>query len=60
MPSKSVLSSKTVWFNLAAGILGVLQSSGVVNLIPAPYGPALWALGNLILRVVTTQPVTVG
>ena len=57
MPGKSILS-KTFWFNVIAGVIGVCQAQGLFTAIPAPYGPAVVALANLALRYVTVAPVT--
>ncbi len=52
--SKSIFASKTFWTNLLAGI-GV-----VAGVIPAnPYTMAAGAIANILLRVVTKQPVTI-
>lgn len=58
MAAKNILASKTFWFNVLALVLGFAQEQGLFALIPEPYGPAALALGNIILRAVTTQPVT--
>ena len=55
--AKSVFASKTLWFNLLAGAIGLAQQQGLFSLIPEPYGPAVIVLGNLLLRLITTQPV---
>lgn len=56
---KNILKSKTFWFNAIAGVIGLAQQYGLFEMIPAPYGAAAVILGNLVLRVVTTQPVTI-
>lgn len=57
MAAKNLFASKTFWFNLVAFGLGFAQEQGLFTLIPEPYGPAVLALGNIVLRLVTTQPV---
>ena len=57
--TKSIFTSKVFYFNLIAGVIGVLQAQGLFSLIPEPYGPAVVAVGNIVLRYVTTQPVRV-
>ena len=57
-PMKSIFASKTFWFNVIAGVIGVCQAQGLFTAIPAPYGPAVVALVNLALRYVTVEPVT--
>jgi uncharacterized membrane protein len=56
---KSIFASKTFWFAILAGVLGTLQSQGVLTVIPAPYGPAVVAAVGIVLRYVTMQPVSI-
>jgi hypothetical protein len=51
---------RTVGVAVAIAAVGALQTSGLADLIPAPYvGPAMMALGFVMayLRSVTTTPV---
>ena len=54
------LRSKTIWFNLITGILAILALPEIVAVLPVTFLPQLAvinALGNLILRVLTNQPL---
>jgi hypothetical protein len=53
-PSKPIYQSKTFWFNVLSVIVTV---AGVVPVTPVTMGIA--AVGNVILRIVTNQPVTI-
>lgn len=55
--SKPILSSKTVWWNLIAGAVQTLP--GIAPMIPQPWGALATAIVNILLRYVTTQPVSV-
>lgn len=55
--AKSIFASWTFWANLAAGVYSTLEAFGIVNLVPAPYDTLVLAVGNILLRVKTTQPV---
>jgi hypothetical protein len=57
MTAKSILASKTFWFNIIAGAGAFAQSQGLFTLIPDPWGPPVIALINILLRYITTQPV---
>lgn len=58
---KSLLASKTFWANLLAG---GLQIAGMVSgFMPekyAPLGVAVQSILNIVLRLVTNQPITTG
>lgn len=58
---KSILSSKTVWFNTVVFLIGVLALPEFVHVLPAswlPYDVLGGAVGNLILRIYfTSQPI---
>lgn len=51
--SKSVFKSKTFWFNVAA--LAV-HAAGI---LPAKYAVPIAGIGNILLRLLTDQAVTV-
>lgn len=56
----SVLSSRTMWFNLASFALAALSLTEVTTIIPPRFLPLLGmvvALINLYLRTATTRPV---
>lgn len=56
----SVLKSRTMYVNLAAGILAVLSVPEIYGLIPLEYLPTLAALTavlNMFLRTQTVRPV---
>ena len=55
--AKSILLSRTFWFNVLAGAIGVCQAQGIFTAIPDPWGPLVVMLGNIALRYITTQPV---
>lgn len=51
--SKSLFASKTFWFNIASAL--VYFSGALAPKFAVP----LAAVGNIIIRVLTSQPVTV-
>ena len=60
MNPKSLFASKTFWVNLLGGVASVAGTYG--GYIPPKYAPAVMAAGgiaNILLRTVTSQPVTV-
>lgn len=56
--AKSILASKTFWFNALAGLYAFAQSQGLIAAIPAPWGEFIVLGGNMLLRLVSAQPVT--
>jgi hypothetical protein len=49
--------SKTVWFNVITGVLAVVNElSGKV--VPTETAATIIAIGNVILRFVTTKPLS--
>jgi uncharacterized membrane protein len=53
---RKMVKSKTFWFNLITGALVVTdQLTGKV--IPAQYSASIVAIGNVILRYLTTKPI---
>lgn len=57
MDIKSPINSKTIWFNLIAGIVQVFDQVGGWGTIPQPYGAALQSLINIGLRFITSGAV---
>lgn len=58
---KPIWESKTLWLQVVTAILGGVEAIGGTDVIPAEYqGAALIGLAilNTILRLLTTQPVT--
>ena len=54
-------TSKTLWFNVVAFVIAVLENYGYTGLLPdewALFIPAAIALVNFILRWVTSQKLT--
>lgn len=59
---KSILASKTFWFNLLTGLAGAVEASGLVDVVPTEWqGPILIGMAgvNIVLRALTYQPVKV-
>lgn len=54
---KSIFKSKTFWANLA-GLAVVFTSPEVVAMHPGAVGTVL-TVGNILLRTVTKQPVSI-
>lgn len=60
MNSKSIFESRTFWVNLLGGL--VTAGGTAWGTIPQKYAPIIMAVGgiaNILLRLVTTQPVTI-
>jgi hypothetical protein len=55
---KALLLSRTFWFNILAGGLQVADWAGGLGYIAQPYGAAITAIGNVILRLLTSNPIT--
>jgi hypothetical protein len=53
--SKSILKSKTFWFNVLG--VGLTVASG--GIIPSNVATPVIAVGNVVLRLVTKEPVHV-
>lgn len=51
--TKNILKSKTFWFNVLT--LAVTVS----GFMPAKYAAPVSAIGNVILRLITSQPCTI-
>lgn len=62
MEAKSILRSKTFWFNLITGLVtvgGVIQGSPLAANPHVQVGVGLFiSIGNIILRAITNQPIT--
>jgi len=61
--SKPLLNSKTLWFNVLTLCLAIVSLPEFVSLLPVsalPYIANLNAVGNILLRTVTSKPVTLG
>lgn len=63
-PSKPIWQSKMFWVNLSALVLMILEDLAGSGLLKDHPGAVLkimqaYAIGNIVLRAVTGQPVTV-
>ena len=58
MTGKALFTSKIFWWNVIAGGLQVATWAVGSGLIPQPYGVAVQSIVNIILRLVTTEPIT--
>jgi hypothetical protein len=59
--SKPFWQSKTLWWNALAIVVTVAGSTAFQALLPAnwmAYDAAIVSVGNIVLRFVTTQPIT--
>lgn len=52
MDTKNILQSRTFWFNVATAAITY------AGYLPPQYATYIVAVGNIILRFLTTQPVT--
>ena len=60
MNSKSILLSKTFWFNVAAILLALMEAQEIINVFPPhwlKYFTAVIAAINIVFRTITRQPV---
>lgn len=58
--AKPWYKSKTLWANFISAILGGIEASGLVSVVPDEYQPLFFAglaVLNILLRIITTQPV---
>ena len=56
--SKRAVSSKTIWFNVLAGLVAVSEAFGFTGVLPpelVPFIPAVIAAINLVLRYFFTD-----
>ena len=61
MPAKPWWESKTVWVNVLSVLVLALNSTDVISIFPPSWTPrlaGLLALANIVLRFVSSQPVT--
>ncbi len=58
MQTKPFYTSATFWFNIAAGVYEVLANFGGFDNVPPEYRAAILVVGNLLLRVKTTKPIS--
>ena len=54
MESKPIWESRTFWFNVA------MATVTFAGYLPPKYAVPVGAAGNIVLRVLTTAPVTLG
>jgi len=57
MNSKQWWKSRTIWANVIMAIPVILDKLGP-NVIPAEYSATIVAIVNVVLRLITTAPVT--
>lgn len=64
LSSKPLLQSKTIWVNASVVLVTVLTflvnylTTGDVPETWMPYVPSILAIANLVLRILTTKPVS--
>lgn len=52
-----IVKSKTFWFNLISGAIVVVDQLVGSKMIPPEYAASAIAIGNFILRMITTKPL---
>lgn len=55
---KGAVKSKTIGFNalaVAAGVVDIAANNGMLLSALGPWGPLVLAVGNVVLRAVTTE-----
>lgn len=57
MNAKPWWQSRTLWFNAIGLTLMTVQALSGANVIPPEYAVPALAVGNAVLRFVTTQPI---
>lgn len=55
--TKSIFASKVFWFNVTSGAVALASGQMGVN-IPAKYAVPVLTIGNILLRFLSNQPVT--
>ena len=58
--AKTIFKSKTFWLNLVAALLALGDQLAGTGLIPLEYLTPAMAILNIVLRLITHQPVTIG
>lgn len=56
--SKPIWKSWTLWFNVLAAGYAVLEQAGVIAALPHQWQAVILILGNLLLRLKTTNAVS--
>lgn len=59
MDGKKLSQSWTVWFNVVTSVVGVAQAVAGTGVLPVEAVLAINAVGNLLLRLKTSEPVAV-
>ena len=58
MPPKSIFQSKLTWFNIASAALMILQDVANAHVLTPDVQLYVTAAINILLRFMTTQPVS--
>ena len=58
MNGKALLQSRTFWANIVIGGLQIVDWVSGMHYIPEPYGVAVQSIVNILLRLVTSDPIT--
>jgi len=56
---KHFLKSKTLWFNAITIAIGIAEVLGDIDFIPAKSLILIIGIGNLLLRVITSEQLTI-
>ncbi len=57
MKMPKIFKSKVFWFNIVSGCLEIInQSNG--SIVPVQYSATIIMVGNIVLRYLTTKPVS--
>ena len=54
---KSVFASKTMWFNVLMGASQIAQTLVEINALTGTPAVVVTVIGNMLLRMITDQPV---
>ena len=57
---KNLFKSKTFWFNVITIAIGIVEVISKVYVIPADILALINGIGNVVLRMFSGQPVTLG
>jgi hypothetical protein len=60
MDAKPIWKSKTFYFNLLMGGLQIADWAAGSGLLPVQYAAGITMVGNILLRLVTGQPIAMG